>query len=1006
MTTRHETAYRTLKADYSEKELRRLYTPTGAEQAFVREMSRTATAQLAVLVHLKTFQYLGYFVLLAEVPETIIRLVAGAAGMRVPGGGRLQRYDQSGAKRQHVTALRLHLNVRPLRTDSDKAWLATVAERAAEVRHQVPDVINFMLEELARHRYEIPGYSTLERLADMARKVVHDRYLSAIAKAVTPGARTLIDQLLGRRDGAALSGWNALKREPKKPTNKEVRFTLQHIQRLKQLVEQLPAIDIPVVKMRFFQQWARALDASQLSRLNETTRYALAAVFIRSQRGKALDEAADLFLRLVQKLENTARQKLLNEQFEQSQRADELIAQLKGILQAYQIEGSDTQRIDAIGNTLQADVAPLLIECDKHLAFAGKNYLPFLLAPYAKVRSLLLNCIEIMELKSASQDPSTARLLRILAALRPSRREFIEPGEAGIDVDKDLDWLSALWRRHVLTPNPLEPSAFQLQRRYLELAILYEVRQELKSGDLYVPDGERFDDYRDELVDDVVLSAEIEAYGVTTGILTDAASFVAQLREQHIAKAQDVDGRFPANEHAEMVDGRVVIKRPRRPEASAELRSLDQLLTSRLEPVSIMDVLIESTRWLRLHTHFRTASGAKGRLPDLLGRFITTLFCYGCNLGPTQTVRSVRGLSRKQVAWLNLQYVTEGDLDKAIVKVINAYNRYELPRFWGSGKRASADGTQWSVYENNLLSERHIRYGGYGGIGYYHVSDTYIALMSHFITCGTYEAIYILDGLLANKSDIQPDTVHGDTHAQSLPVFALAFLLGIKLMPRIARINSLAFSKPDGKIKYENIESLFNDTIDWTLIETHFPEMLRVAVSIKLGKVTASAILRRLGTFSKKNKIYFAFRELGKVVRTLFLLDYIDDVEVRKVIHAATNKSEEFNQFVKWAFFGGEGIIQENVLHEQRKVVKYSHLVANLVILHNVEGMTRALNGLQQEGHILTSELLSGLAPYRTAHVNRFGDYMMDLNRPVGRMNHDQSIAVRPDATVIDRPLE
>ncbi|KLD27150.1 hypothetical protein TB9_23355, partial [Xanthomonas perforans] len=84
--------------------------------------------------------------------------------------------------------------------------------------------------------------------------------------------------------------------------------------------------------------------------------------------------------------------------------------------------------------------------------------------------------------------------------------------------------------------------------------------------------------------------------------------------------------------------------------------------------------------------------------------------------------------------------------------------------------------------------------------------------------------------------------------------------------------------------------------------------MLRVAISIKLGKITASTILRRLGTYSRKNKLYWAFRELGKAVRTLFLLRYIDDVEVRKTIHAATNKSEEFNGFVKWAFFGGEGI--------------------------------------------------------------------------------------------------
>ncbi|CAG9186990.1 hypothetical protein LMG32289_06726 [Cupriavidus pampae] len=93
---------------------------------------------------------------------------------------------------------------------------------------------------------------------------------------------------------------------------------------------------------------------------------------------------------------------------------------------------------------------------------------------------------------------------------------------------------------------------------------------------------------------------------------------------------------------------------------------------------------------------------------------------------------SVKSLSRKQVAWLNLHHITEERLDKAIVKVINAYNQFALPKYWGSGKRVSADGTQWSLYEQNLLSEYHIRYGGYGGIGYYHVSDMYIAIFRAF----------------------------------------------------------------------------------------------------------------------------------------------------------------------------------------------------------------------------------------------------------------------------------
>jgi TnpA family transposase len=69
---------------------------------------------------------------------------------------------------------------------------------------------------------------------------------------------------------------------------------------------------------------------------------------------------------------------------------------------------------------------------------------------------------------------------------------------------------------------------------------------------------------------------------------------------------------------------------------------------------------------------------------------------------------------------------------------INAYNRFNLPKYWGTGNQASVDGTKWDIYENNLLAEYHIRYGGYGGIGYYHVSDTYIALFSHFIPCGVW----------------------------------------------------------------------------------------------------------------------------------------------------------------------------------------------------------------------------------------------------------------------------
>ena len=116
-------------------------------------------------------------------------------------------------------------------------------------------------------------------------------------------------------------------------------------------------------------------------------------------------------------------------------------------------------------------------------------------------------------------------------------------------------------------------------------------------------------------------------------------------------------------------------------------------------------------------------------------------------------------------------------------------------------------------------------------------------------------------------------------------------------------------------------------------------------------------------------------------MRTLFLLKYIDDGDVRKMIGAATNKSEQFNNFVKWIFFGNDRVIAENVAYEQQKLVKYSHVVANLVMLHTLDGMTRVLWDLRAEGHTIDEELLRGLSPYRNGHINRFGDYRLDLSR-------------------------
>jgi TnpA family transposase len=179
----------------------------------------------------------------------------------------------------------------------------------------------------------------------------------------------------------------------------------------------------------------------------------------------------------------------------------------------------------------------------------------------------------------------------------------------------------------------------------------------------------------------------------------------------------------------------------------------------------------------------------------------------------------------------------------------------------------------------------------------------------------------------------------------------------------------------------EHIRELFSGAIDWTLIKTHLPDMLRVAISISQGRIRSSTILRKLGTYSRKNKLYWAFCKLGRVVRTVFLLNFISDPELRRTINATTNISENWNEFVQWAAFGGEGVIRHNNREEQRKVIRYNHLVANLVVFHNVVSMTRIFQELVDEGYTITPEIIANFSPYRTEHLNRFGSYDMHFDQ-------------------------
>ncbi len=618
----------------------------------------------------------------------------------------------------------------------------------------------------------------------------------------------------------------------------------------------------------------------------------------------------------------------------------------------------------------------ILEDCETHAAYADDNYSSLLWRFYKSHRQTLFELLDEIRLATTSRDTTVADALAFLRSNWTSRRDRLE-----LDPHRplDLSWVPDKWWKLVTGSSNRNRMPAEVDRRHFEVCLFSQIVGELKSGDLCIEGSDQYADYRSQLVLWTEYAGDVAGYGVQVGLPVEGRAFVAHLKDYLTRIAAETDASFPANEHLRIEDGEPVLGRLPRLEEPQDVKELEQRIAERIEPLDILDVLVDTENWLNWTRFFGPISGHGAKIDASRARYVATAFCYGCNLGPSQTARSLEGYDRRQIAWVDQRHVTEEKLDEAITALINAYNRFALPKCWGSGKHASADGMKWDLYERNLLSERHVRYGGYGGIGYYHVSDTYVALFSHFIPCGVWEAVYILDGLLKNRSDIQPDTVHADTQGQSTPVFGLAYLLGIELMPRIRNWKGMKLFRPSKTSRYKHIDSLFTDVIDWPLIEKHLADMLRVVLSIRAGRIAASTLLRKLGTYSRKNRLYQAFQELGRVVRTAFLLRYLNDAELRRVIQAAPNKSEAFNAFVQWLFFGGERLIAENDRDRQRKLIKYNHLVANCLIFHNVQAQTRILRQLAEEGEGFDDATLSRLSPYLTEHFNRFGKYTLDL---------------------------
>jgi TnpA family transposase len=990
VTSIERTAYPRFKRFLSARELHVFYTPQPEEITWARGQVRSDEHLLALMVQAKCFGRLGYFPRLEDVPDVVVGHIRRDLGL---GEDVRAVYDSDRTRGAHRTLIRRRSEV-VSDMPTGRAVAAAAIGEAARRKNDPADLINVALEKLVEGSFELPGYSTLDEMAARIREEVNSSIFATVAGRIGPAGAARLDETLQTGGPGTKSAFNRLKKTAPRPSWTNFRQQVDQVRWADSFGDSRAWWQgVALSKITDFAGEGASGDAAVLGDYGAAKRTAVLAAMVHAAQEKARDDTAEMFCRRVSTLTKRARAELEELKKQQEKVTEALIGNYRQVLEHLDPQGPDAEMQAAALEMARKTVQDAggfdeeLARIDGVRATHGDNHVPLVARHFRKDRSAMLAMTAVLDLKATSADDSVLRLLDHVREHAAMTRDHIPDQVTVVDEQTgekrartlDTSFASENWNRAIRDRG--HPGMFV--RRHLEACVLTYLAEELRTGDIAVDGAAAYADWAGQLLTSAAVAERLPAFCAGVGIPGTAAAFRADLQDRLSSRCRATDAMYPdLADFAIDDDGRPSLKQYRAAPPTASGQALALALRDRMPERTLLGILARTGHWLEWHRRFSPASGSDPKLKDPFARYILTTFTYGTNLGPAQAARHIAGVTAHELSVTSARHVTTGKLNKAIADVVDAFTELDLIKAWGDGSVVAADGTQVETFIDNLLAETSIRYGGTGGIAYYHVSDTYIALFSKFIPVGVWEAVHIIQGLLDQQSRMKPDTIHADTQGQALPVYALAHLFGFELMPRVRNWKDLNFYRPAADTRFRHIDALFGEpgrnVIDWELIERHFDDLMRVVLSVAAGKISSVTLLRRLSTYSRRNNFYKAFREVGRVIRTIQLLRYLSDPQLRRRTTAATNKVESYNNFSAWCRFGNEGRVRDNDPAEQEKQVKFSTLLTNAVIFHTTLDMMTVLRQLAAAGWEIKPGDLAVLSPYLTMRINRFGVYATD----------------------------
>ena len=544
----------------------------------------------------------------------------------------------------------------------------------------------------------------------------------------------------------------------------------------------------------------------------------------------------------------------------------------------------------------------------------------------------------------------------------------------------------AEWRPLVVTQTARGQSGARgrdrVNRIAYEMCVLNALRNGLRCKEVWVRGARRYRDPDQDLPMD--FPQRRDEHFARLSLPTDAGAFIATEKEALANALAELDRAMRSNPHVALQSRHgkswVRLTPLTAQDKPVHLDRLKGDISERWGATSLLDILKETDLRVGFTASLKSPTAIeKMGAQTLQRRLLLCLYGLGTNTGLKRVASEENGQSYRDLLYVRRRYLSTDGLREAIARIVNAIFRVRNPTIWGETTTACAsDSKKFAAWDQNLLTEWHIRYRGPGIMVYWHVEKKSACIYSQVKSCSSSEVAAMIEGVLRHCTEMTVEKNYVDSHGQSEVAFAFCRLLGFELLPRLKNIHSQKLSRSDTETVYPNLQSALTSTIRWDRIRENYEELVKYTTALKMGIADPEVILSRFTREGPRHPAYHAMIELGKVHKTIFLCRYLASEALRREVHEGLNVIENWNSANSFIFYGRNGEIATNRRTDQELALLCLHLLQVSLVYINTLLVQQVLRQPHWQER-LAREDLRALTPLFYGHVTPYGVFRLDL---------------------------